>query len=212
MFAVAARRADLGATEDVLSREERRRAAAISHPGSRARFVDGRILLRRVLGRVLNRPAADLALDVPPSGKPRLAGGDDVDLRFSISVGETRVLAAVGTGVEVGADIEETAPPDFEAVALTILGDAEIREFRALPLAERTAAFLRAWTRKEALLKAAGVGFAVDPRRLAVGLSGTRGFVASDALGGRYAWADLDGLPASVAAAGEGLETRLFAL
>jgi 4'-phosphopantetheinyl transferase len=48
--------------------------------------------------------------------------------------------------------------------------DAELAAFVALDPAERPDAFARLWVRKEALLKAGGLGFSVDPRAVSAGI------------------------------------------
>ncbi|MDD5349218.1 MAG: 4'-phosphopantetheinyl transferase superfamily protein, partial [Chthoniobacteraceae bacterium] len=60
---------------------------------------------------------------------------------------------------EVGIDLESAdAVADWRTHAPAVCSSREIRILSALPEAERNAAFLRLWTRKEAVLKAAGLG------------------------------------------------------
>jgi 4'-phosphopantetheinyl transferase len=59
----------------------------------------------------------------------------------------------------VGVDVERERPiPDAEGLVCRFFSLREIAEFQGIPTQSRQAAFLRAWTRKEAVLKAIGRG------------------------------------------------------
>jgi len=98
-------------------------------------------------------------------GKPRLdppLGAPD----FSIAHSGQRVLLAVAHAT-VGVDVEAIRPLG-EELSLRILSEAEKPVLARLAAADRSAALLRYWTRKEALLKATGHGLAISPHRLTV--------------------------------------------
>jgi phosphopantetheinyl transferase len=101
------------------------------------------------------------------AGKPRLVGARR-DLRFSVSHAGGLTLVAVAAGREVGIDVERLGRRRWLSLPGHALTPAERRSLDALSGAAREAAFLRLWTRKEAVLKAAGVGLAVDPARVEV--------------------------------------------
>ena len=68
------------------------------------------------------------------------------------------LLFAVGH-TRVGVDVERIrAIPDADALVMRFFSRRECDQFQALPPSARPAAFLRAWTRKEAVLKAIGRG------------------------------------------------------
>ena len=127
------------------------------HAATRSRFVEGRTLLRLSLGLMIGMDPLALPLVISPQGKPHLSIASPM-LRFSLAAGEFNVCVAARIDGEVGVDIEEIAPPDFEAVAMVIMSPSEIADFRSMPSSVREKAFLRSWTRKEAVLKAAGTG------------------------------------------------------
>lgn len=84
--------------------------------------------------------------------------------------GGLKVVAAAGRG-PVGVDAEWIRDiARLDDVADLVLSDNEAATVRAS--ARPTAAFLRCWTRKEAVLKAAEVGLAIPPRSVEVGTSG----------------------------------------
>lgn len=57
----------------------------------------------------------------------------------------------------------------------------EIDLLRQLSAGEMHSSFFELWTRKEALLKAIGRGFLVDPREVEVGIGQARSYVTFDA-------------------------------
>ena len=167
---------------------ERGRAAAFAFPADRRRWVGARRALRALLAAYEEREPEALAFTIAPGGKPRLAGGG---LPFSLSHAGPWALVAVTAGPPVGVDVEPVrALPDLQAMAGRTLGPGERAAWQALDPTDRLAAFYRAWTRKEALLKAHGGGLAIEPDRAEVGVgpAGLR-VVALD--GRRWAIADL---------------------
>jgi 4'-phosphopantetheinyl transferase len=69
------------------------------------------------------------------------------------------VLYALTLGADIGVDIERRrAIPDAEELANRFFAPAEARTLSRLQNEERDEAFLLCWTRKEAYVKARGVG------------------------------------------------------
>lgn len=154
---------------DALPADERWRAAEIVVPAVRRRFVRARAALRRVLSAATGRPPHALAIDYGAHGKPRLA--DHPGLHFNLShSGELAVIATSTLG-EVGIDLEALRPrPDLLPVARRFFAAEEAAMVEAFDGAARSRAFLRVWTRKEAVLKATGRGIGIDTRAIAVGV------------------------------------------
>ncbi|MET9500819.1 4'-phosphopantetheinyl transferase superfamily protein [Streptomyces sp. NPDC006622] len=162
----------------LLDTVERARYEATARPADRARFLVGCALSRLALGELLDLPPADVPLRrvCPrcggPHGKVRLAVPEGVpypDVDFSVTHSGDVVGVAVCRTAAVGLDVEDDGIPlDVDAAARTALGDAELRSLYARPPAGRRSAFLRTWTRKEAVLKALGVGLGVPLRGLEV--------------------------------------------
>lgn len=155
--------------------DEAVRAQRFVHDDDRRRFLAGRALARSVLGSYLGCPPADVALALTAFGKPYLCRRGGPDLRFNLSHSGDLVALAVGVGDDVGVDVEAAAPDNADELVSIVLSEQERRAFERLPSALRPAAFLRCWTRKEALLKAAGTGLSSDPRLLTVGWEEVRG-------------------------------------
>ncbi|KAA9132920.1 4'-phosphopantetheinyl transferase family protein [Microbacterium caowuchunii] len=104
-------------------------------------------------------------------GKPRFAATPDAD--FSVAHSGDVVLVAVGTGVQVGADVEAAPFAAFDSPALTrrMCTGAETAALRAVPAPDRADAAASLWTAKEAFVKALGEGLRRDVRTVPVGLS-----------------------------------------
>lgn len=171
-----------------LDEAERARAAAFHFAPDRRRWVAARRALRALLAAYEEREPGDLAFQVAPGGKPRLAGSA---LPFSLSHAGPWALVALTAGPPVGVDVEpQRALPDLEALAAHTLGPREHAAWQALEPAERVSAFFRAWTRKEALLKAHGGGLAIEPVAAEVGV-GPRASRVVELDGRQWAIADL---------------------
>lgn len=141
-----------------VTESERARAARFLREEDALRHLAGRALVRRVLQAALGQDAIG---DFPPTplGKPRYPGAD---MHFSISHSGGMVWAAFCRAAPVGIDVEESRPlPDLERLAAS-LHPEEAASLRRLPPEERTRAFYRCWTRKEAVLKADGSGLSVS--------------------------------------------------
>lgn len=141
----------------LLSVAERARAARFHFDRDRRRYRVATGLLRQVLGRLVDRPPESLAFDVGPHGKPSLAGGPSFNLSHS---GEWWLLGWADEG-RVGVDVEvHRSLPDLAALARRSFHPREADRVLALTGAEREAAFFRVWSRKEAFIKALGLGLA----------------------------------------------------
>jgi len=144
-----------------LSDDEVRRGDRFVQPIHRDRFVAARGILRAILGRLLARSPASLTFDYSSTGQPRLSGSSDDDpgVRFSVSHSGDMALYGITLGRQVGVDLEVLRSiPDAAALAGRFFSAAEQAALQALPDAARDTAFLACWTRKEAYLKAVGVG------------------------------------------------------
>ena len=134
---------------------EHSRAARFRGESARRQFACSRGALRAVLGRVLGVLPGEIAIEVAPDGKPRLAGRE-----FEFNLSHTAQLALVATGpIAVGIDVERVRVVESAAgLVRRYFSDREQLEYAGLPEGLRSAAFLRGWTHKEAVLKGIGCG------------------------------------------------------
>jgi 4'-phosphopantetheinyl transferase len=148
----------------VLSAEERARASRFIRARDGRRFMICRGSLRLILGQLTNTSPRDVAFRFGNGGKPELARGPRDDgplLRFNVTHSEDLALIAVSLDVEVGVDLERLRTISEAArIVESYFTPAEQAQFATLEEPARASAFLRGWTRKEAILKAKGVGLA----------------------------------------------------
>ena len=157
--------AHAGVAAGLLDATERERCAQLRRDADRARFVTGRILARHALAAELGVEPAEIELiTCCPTcggrhGKPRLGGRDDDAIDFSIAHAGARVVVATCRGAAVGVDVEpDRAVGELGTARAGVLAAEERAVLHELAPARRDAAFLRYWTRKEAVLKATGDG------------------------------------------------------
>jgi 4'-phosphopantetheinyl transferase len=151
---------------DLLDANERTKAERFVRDVDRNRYVGAHAGMRRILAAETGSRPTDLHFAVAAEGKPFLVGSA---LRFNLSHTGDHAVLAVSAGADVGIDIETTAP-NADHIAHLVLSDRELAAYRRLAPSERETAFLRVWTRKEALLKAIGCGLLRDPRSVTVGV------------------------------------------
>ncbi len=144
----------------LLSPDETERAGRYRFARDRLRFMAGRARLRTILGGYLGCQPAELSFLHGPHGKPRLATNEwEEPLHFNMTHADSLALYAVTRAGEVGIDIERIREiQDWAGIAGNFFAPGEQARLRRLTAGRRTRAFLQAWTRREALLKASGEG------------------------------------------------------
>lgn len=139
-----------------LTSGERTRLATMP-PVAAARAATCRAAVRRLLSRYAGIEASALTIITSQHGKPRLL--DCHGITFSIAHCRDIGVLAVSRQFDVGVDIEPCERPvDLDMFAHCVLTDAEARRLASMPPQARRTHALRIWTRKEAVLKAAGTG------------------------------------------------------
>ena len=158
----------LQALHVLLNSTEQERAARYHFDIDRQRFTAARGQLREILAAYLNRPAQSLAFDYNPQGKPSLP---ETGLRFNLSHTQGIGLLAVTDGQEAGIDVEGiNRRVDSPGIVRRFFAPAEVDALFALPEAQRQRAFFDCWTRKEAYIKARGLGLSIPLDSFEVGL------------------------------------------
>ncbi len=149
---------------ELLDPVEMERAERFRFRQDRERFILGHGVLRELLGRYLNRDGSLIRFARGPFGKPYL---ERKKLQFNFSDTKDALLIGFTTGQEIGVDIETMARDvDHTAVSEHYFTTHEIADIRKAADGKRR--FLELWTRKEAVLKASGVGIMEDLRVLRV--------------------------------------------
>ena len=152
---------DYLALELLLDEAEISRARRFYFERDRRRFTVARGLLRVFLGRYLNVPPESVAFGYTQRGKPFLLL-PETEFQFNLSHSGGKALFAFARSHKVGVDVEagERLGDDWPSLARRYFSAREQAELNALPEHQRRAAFLTGWARKEAYLKATGLGIA----------------------------------------------------
>jgi 4'-phosphopantetheinyl transferase len=162
--------AQLRAFSSTLSSDELERAQRFHFERDKSSFVAARGVLRAILSAYLGIDPARVEFIYGAQGKPALArSGTDAGLTFNLSHSADMVLVALTRGRPIGVDIEQMQPfADVADVPRSIFSDVELAEFRTLPANQQQASFFNAWTRKEAFVKATGLGFSMSVKDVEV--------------------------------------------
>jgi 4'-phosphopantetheinyl transferase len=151
-----------------LSADERMRADRFRFETDRVRFIIARGMLRLILGQYLDTEPGRVQLCYGSHGKPHLRDGTNQPLiRFSVA--HSHQMAAYGftCAREIGVDLEYARPmPRMQQAASAFMSARELALLSALPIDQQQQAFYLCWTRKEAYVKARGVGLAQPLQRL----------------------------------------------
>jgi 4'-phosphopantetheinyl transferase len=172
---------------ELLSPEERDRAARFARERDRQLWTRARGVLRQLLGRYLQTDPGSLRLASGAHGKPALrhdppatptpgrrAPVEGARLSFNLSHSGALALYAFAPTAAVGVDVEVARRPiDALALAARALGEEQARRLAELDPASREEAFLLAWVRHEAELKCRGTGIGAPaaPERSRVWIS-----------------------------------------
>jgi 4'-phosphopantetheinyl transferase len=152
------RHADIARLSRCLSPEEKRRAGRLKVAERRATFIYNRAMLRSILANYADVEPDQVPLTTTAEGKPIW---DDAACSLSFNLAHCGDLAILAVSARrlVGVDVEAfDRRANYEALARQALSPRELAAYQQLPENDQPAAFLRIWTRKEAFLKAVGVG------------------------------------------------------
>ena len=146
--------------QSILSPNERKKADLFCFERDRRRSVIGRSCLRLLLGQILRLPAGLLQFECDKFGKPSLSQ-EHRSLQFNLSHSGDLVLVAIARDRAVGIDVERIRTDmDVDDIAARFFSANERRIVASVDGLARYEAFFSCWTRKEAYLKAKGVGLA----------------------------------------------------
>lgn len=189
---------DARVDEALLSIDERLRADRFQFEEDRRRFIVSRAKLRELLARYTNR---EIRFEMNEHGKPFLTGGG---VCFNVSHSGDLVLHAISRSCDVGVDVEHVRlDRDLEGIAKRFFSGSESTELERLP----TTAFFNCWTRKEAIVKATGLGISMGLDTFDVPVAD--GTLPADVVAGGRLWRLHEvevpsGYRAAVAAAADG--------
>jgi 4'-phosphopantetheinyl transferase len=160
-------RSHIDAASLTLSRDERKRAEQFRFSRERNAFVLRRGILRVLLSRYLDMEPQEIRIGYSQNGKPELeldggAGGTEGAVSFNYSHSGDLAVYAIAMACAVGVDVERRRPvAEAQEIAEKYLSLQARAALANVPDHEKSAAFLDSWTRREALIKAAGCGLPV---------------------------------------------------
>lgn len=145
----------------VLPSLERERSLRFRQEQHRNAYVMAHAVWRLVLGEVLGIAPENVPLESTTHGQPRLPG---TGYATSLSHSGNHVAIAVVRAECIGIDVEQ-APPraGMRDLLKVVCTPDEAGAISALSPSMQDGALLELWTRKEALLKAFGVGLLATP-------------------------------------------------
>jgi 4'-phosphopantetheinyl transferase len=163
-------RAPPAASTQCLDRLEVERVRRFVHADDARRYQRAHVALRAIVGAYLGCEPTRVAFVQEAQGKPRLIG-PCAGLYFNLSHSKDLAMLALGVSDELGVDVEavraDLPGPDLAAA---VLDARELEQLARLPESEQAEPFVTCWTRKEACLKAVGLGLNLEPRTLHAGL------------------------------------------
>jgi len=155
--------------ESTLSADETERASRFQFDKDKHRFLVARGSLRDVLSRYLGCQPNQPIFSISKYGKPAL---DNYKMEFNVSHSGDFALIAVAQDRRVGVDIEKVRQGISSfVIAKQYFSKAEVDELQSLPLEQRETAFFACWSRKEAYIKAHGLGLSLPLESFDVSLA-----------------------------------------
>jgi 4'-phosphopantetheinyl transferase len=163
---------DVSRLSETLSADERDRAARFYFEKHRWRFVVGRGTLRTIIGSYLQVAPDKVRFTYNDKGKPSLVEPNVDGFEFNVSHSHELALYAFALGVSIGVDVEVIRPVnDMEALAKRFFSPLEYEMLQRVTPENRLEAFFNCWTRKEAYVKAEGLGLFIPLDSFTVSLT-----------------------------------------
>lgn len=140
-----------------LSADEIKRADRFHFEADRHRFIVSHTSLRDILSRYLYQPPQDIEFTDGKHGKPVISSNTNLD--FNLSHSGDFALIGIAREYKVGVDVERFRHDmEHEKIAQRFFSEKENAEWGILPAEQKMIGFFNCWTRKEAYIKAHGLG------------------------------------------------------
>lgn len=148
--------------KQVLSYDELARSQRFKIQQVQEQFIAGRGILKEILGQYLHLPADKVHLSYETLGKPRLTEplqNLHPNLTFNLSHAHGLALYGITTTSYLGVDLEyRNRELSFDEIAHRFFSPTESQEIKQAEGVDKKIRFYTIWTKKEALLKALGMG------------------------------------------------------
>ncbi|RMH66216.1 MAG: 4'-phosphopantetheinyl transferase superfamily protein [Calditrichaeota bacterium] len=150
---------DLSGYRAALNSEEKERAGRFYFEKDRRAYIITRGFIKARLSAMIDKPADRITFGYTEKGKPYLPGHT---VFFNVSHSGGLALAGMTTLAPLGVDVERFRPDMAgEKIAQRFFSQREVAAFNKLLPIEKTTGFFNAWTRKEAFIKAVGLGLSM---------------------------------------------------
>jgi len=153
-----------------LPETEAKKARRFRFETHRNRYIKGHFILRSLIGMYLDIGFYDDEFHANRYGKPAVqTSHEDSSIHFNISNSENIYACAFSQHSDIGIDIEKIHDlQDMDRIIAEFFSDQEKRRFHSLPEPNRRRTFFKYWARKEALLKAMGMGLSYPMNKVDV--------------------------------------------
>jgi 4'-phosphopantetheinyl transferase len=165
-----------GEISKVLSSEERERAARFRFEKDQIQYIASRSFLRAILGQFLEIDPKVVRFRYNAFGKPLLADEFTASrIEFNLAHSKGLGLFAVTLDRAIGVDVEQHRP-DLATmeIANRFFAPEEVKALTAIQPSSRLEAFFECWTRKEAFIKARGMGLSLPLDKFTVAFGPNR--------------------------------------
>lgn len=158
---------------NLLSSAEQARAGRFRRPDDRDRWIVAHGVLRMILGRLAECAPEQIVFGEGENGKPHIVEPASAAC-WRINLSHSHRMCVIGTTklAALGVDIEHVRSiEDMNGVARRVFTGREYGELTALQGEQRLRGFYNGWTRKEAIVKAMGVGISQSLQSIEVSLA-----------------------------------------
>lgn len=183
--------------EELISSCERDNASRFHFADDANAYKAAHWLLRVALHRHTGIHPASFCFTYTTSAKPTLKPEPELKTMVSFSLSHIRgfVGSAIASEAEIGFDIEQVKEtPDLKGLMLTTLTDAELSGTESLTAENlQRKSFFTHWVLKESIIKATGLGLAIEPRNISLSPCRTAARIFDSSVGPQFEEVDVLG-------------------
>jgi 4'-phosphopantetheinyl transferase len=154
---------------DLLSDDERARAAQLVFEAHRNAFVIAHAFVRVTLSRYTAVDPNEWSFATNDYGRPRVCQPSIGDLDFNLAHSDGIAVCLVGRGI-IGVDVEDLCRRAPLNVVNQYFSELEVQSLMQRPIELRPRRFYEYWTLKESYIKARGMGLSLPLDRFAFDL------------------------------------------
>lgn len=148
---------------EYLSKEEQVRAGYFKFEALKREYMIRHGLCKMLLANYLGLSPKKIQFEYNRNSKPKVKKSINDKIEFNVSHSKDWIIVAISFDAPIGVDIEYIRQNrELLQIAKSFFTRMEYELLLKLPLAERTIAFYKIWTRKEAYIKALGTGLSLS--------------------------------------------------